>query len=96
MKYYYENETDTILSIDDIKRSYELFGKDYDSFEYYLSCCQWYNNGTLTPIEIKLSSIRRRLAEIEKSADLYGYEFFQDEINNLTAQANEFSKYVTK
>ena len=65
-----------------------------ETFEHYLDCCQWYNNGSLKPIDEKLSTIRRRLAEVEHSADEYGMEYYTDEIENLTGEIDRLTKYL--
>lgn len=51
----YIDETEEIISYDDLKDHFENVmevweREEYDnSFEDYLACCMWWNGGTLTP-----------------------------------------------
>ena len=78
MKYYFENETQSVVSEDRIKAEYEEFGQDYDTFSDYLSACMYWNNGTLTPIHEKINAIYRQInitSDAEEAEELV--EFLQ-------------------
>ena len=100
-KYYYNNETDTIESIDVIRsdyydlfgEDYDLFGEDYDTLEDYITACQWYNNGALTPVSIRLQRVKRELNRKLMLAQKYGYDEYADELADLLEQMDILSKY---
>ena len=93
-KYYYNNETDTIESIDYIRTDYyNLFGDDYDTLEDYITAAQWYNNGALTPVSVKLAGVKRELNRKLMLAKKYGYDEYADELADLLEQMDILSKY---
>ena len=95
MKYYYNNETDTIESLDVIRSDYyELFGQDYETFDDYLSACMTYNNGVLTDVTEKLRSVKRELNKTLSLARTYSYDEYEEEIIRLLADMDTLSKYV--
>lgn len=52
----YIDETEEIISYEDIKNHFEngmteAEKAEYNNFEEYLICCMWWNGGTLTPYE---------------------------------------------
>ena len=92
MAYYYNNETDAVDSLDDIRSDWEMLcaegSVDPDEpFSYYLSGCMWWNNGVLYPLDDYVCMLNRRLAQVERSADQSNeHELYNDEIDNLTAE----------
>lgn len=97
MKYYHVNETDAVISIDTLKRDYyDVFGEDYETFDDYLNACMYYNNGELTPIEDKLTQIKRELNRKLALADAYGWDEYADELTELLAEMHRFSKYARR
>lgn len=95
MKYYHNNETDTIESIDVIRSDYyEIFGEDYDTFDDYLNACMTSNNGALTPVSVKLRQVKRELNRKLILAQKYGYEEYADELADLLEQMDIYSRYT--
>jgi len=93
-RYYFNNETDEIESLDTIRSDYyDLFGDDYDSLEDYITACQWYNNGTLTPVSVRLARVKRELNRKLMLAQKYGYDEYADELADLLEQMDVLSKY---
>lgn len=66
MQKYYNSNDGTVITIDDVKKYYDEFGKDYETFEYYLDCCQYYNNGSLTRLEIYIQRLENLLNKYSK------------------------------
>ena len=92
--YFHNNETDTVESISDIRRSYDRFGDEYDTFQDYLSACMWWNNGALTPLEDYASSLEKQLAHLQHCAIIHdAWELYQDEIDELMAELEQLSIY---
>lgn len=95
MKYYHVNETDEIISTDTLRSDYyETFADDYQTFDDYVKACMWYNNGELTPVEDKLTAVKRELNRKLAFADTYGYDEYADELTELLAELHRYSKYV--
>lgn len=93
-KYYHNNETDVIESIDTIRSDYyEIFGDDYETFGDYLSACMTWNNGVLTPVSVRLKDVKRRLNEKLMLARKYGYDEYADELADLLEEMDNLSKY---
>ena len=61
MQKYYENESGTVLTIEDIRKDYKEFGKEYSTFDDFLECCQDYNNGTLTDLKTYISRLETKM-----------------------------------
>lgn len=95
-RYYLNNETDEIESIETVRTDYyNVFGRDdYATFDEYLTACQWYNNGALTPVSVELRRVKRELNEKLILARKYGYEEYADELADLLEVMNVYSKYV--
>ena len=94
-RYYHNNETDTIESIDTIRTDYyDLFGDDYETFDDYIEACMTYNNGALTPVSVKLKQVKRELNRKLMLAQKYGYDEYADELADLLEQMDILSKYA--
>lgn len=94
-KYYYNNETDTIESIDVIREDYyTLFGNEYDSFDDYLSACMTYNNGVLQDITSRRNRVKERLNQKLVLAQKYGMDEYIDEVTELLAEMDRLGKYI--
>jgi len=94
-KYYFNNETDAIESLDVIRSDYyDVFGQGYDTFEDYLTACQWYNNGALTPVSVELKRVKRELNEKLMLANKYGYEEYSEELAELLELMDYYGKYA--
>jgi len=76
MEYYFENESQTVISENDIKEAYKLFASEYDSYSDYKKACMWYNNGSLTPLQSKIASVKRELAIKTDTEDIAETELF--------------------
>ena len=94
MKYYHNNESDIIESLDDIRSDYELFGDEYDTFDDFLNACMASNNGVLTPVSVRLTTVKRRLNEKLVLAQKYGYDEYADELADLLEEMDTLSKYA--
>ena len=94
MKYYHNNETDVIESLDTVRADYELFGDEYDTFDEFLNACMTWNNGALTPVSVRLTTVKRRLNEKLVLAQKYGYDEYADELADLLEQMDILSKYT--
>ena len=66
MQKYFDSNDESVITIDDVKKSYDEFGKDYETFEYYLESCQYYNNGSLTRLEIYIQRLENLLNKYSK------------------------------
>lgn len=51
MTYYYNNESEQIETEKAIAEAYVLFADEYESYQYFKSCCMYWNNGALHPIK---------------------------------------------
>ena len=71
-RYFYSNEQDRILSLDEIREEFEEFQQEGyytdEPFQYYLQNCMYWNNGDLTPIIDRYDSLRKKLAKVENLA----------------------------
>lgn len=95
MKYFHNNETDAIESLDIIRSDYyEIFGDEYETFDEYLNACMTSNNGALTPVSVKLQQVKRELNRKLMLAQKYGYDEYADELADLLEQMDIFSKYT--
>ena len=94
-RYYHNNETDTIESLDTIRTDYyDLFGDDYETLDDYINACLTINNGALTPVSVKLKQVKRELNRKLMLAQKYGYEEYADELADLLEQMDILSKYA--
>lgn len=96
--YYYCNETDDVVSTDDMRKIYEserASGNSFmmDSFESFMECCMWYNNGELTPLADHVTALRKRLNSLERLALASGYPAEYDD--DVTALRDEIRHYET-
>ena len=94
-KYYLNNETDAIESLYVIRSDYyDVFGQDYDTFDDYLTACQWYNNGALTPVSVELKRVKRELNEKLMLSRKYGYEEYAEELADLLELLDYYGKFA--
>ena len=49
-QYYYNVDSDRIMSIDEIYNYYCEFSNDYETFSEYVNSCLYINNGSLKPL----------------------------------------------
>ena len=95
MKYFHNNETDCIESLDVIRSDYyEIFGDEYETFDDYLNACMTCNNGALTPVSVKLQQVKRELNRKLMLAQKYGYDEYAEELADLLEQMDTFSRYT--
>ena len=97
MAYYHCNETDEILTTDQIRSMWEQMKADGsidpdDPFDYFLSGCMTWNNGSLEPLSHYINRLRLQLWQAERLDNLCHGEY-TDEIDNLTTQIAEYEKY---
>ena len=79
MKYYWENETQEVISEAKVKAEFSMFGHDYESYSDYLSACMYWNNGSLTPLAEKISSVKKEILRKESLND----EFYSEDVAEL-------------
>lgn len=66
MQKYFESTYEEVITINDVKKSYDEFGKDYETFDDYLESCQYYNNGSLTRLEVYIQRLENLLNRYSK------------------------------
>lgn len=94
-RYYHNNETDTIEELDTIRTDYyDVFGDDYETFDEYINACMTWNNGALTPVSVRLKSVKRELNRKLALAQKYGYDEYADELADLLEQMDILNKYA--
>lgn len=56
-RYYLDENSGEPVSLEQLKADYEMLKEAdpesyacYDSFDYYMNACMWYNNGALRPL----------------------------------------------
>lgn len=91
MRYYFENESQSVISEAEIKANFEEFKDEYETYSDYYSACMWWNNGSLTPIEEKIDSVKREIAKKEAFDSESDIEFFAEDISELRS----FLDYLT-
>lgn len=93
MAWYYCNEDDRILSTDDIRQEFDMFRSEGEyqgvSFSDYLTGCQWFNNGALTPLLNHVDSLKRELSRVRSYGDPDNDEWIAD----LSVRIAECEKY---
>ena len=94
MRYYFMNETQSVVSETDIKRNYEEFKSEYESYSDYHSKCMYWNNGELTPIEEKIASVKREIARKEAFDSESDVEFFAEDISELRSFLDYLTSFV--
>lgn len=80
---YWNNETDSVETLEDIRKSYDLFGEEYETFPDYLSACMWYNNGALTYLCSHVSKMKNDLIRFEEFYESSEREAIMQEIEQL-------------
>ena len=71
-RYYYSNEDDRIMSLEEVRECYEISRRDgdgflTDSFDRYLEGCMSRNNGDLTPLDTYAARLSRDLSRTDDS-----------------------------
>lgn len=94
MRYYFVNETQSVISETDIKRNYEEFKSEYESYSDYYSACMYWNNGELTPIEEKIASVKREIARKEAYASESDADFFDEDLSELRSFLDYLTSFV--
>ena len=93
MNYYYCNESDKIISTDELRQEFDAFRSEGEypgvSFSDYLTGCQWFNNGALTPLLNHVDYLKRELSRVKS----YNDPDNDDWIATLSAQVTECEKY---
>ena len=69
-RYYYSNENDRIMSLDEIRECYEISRRDgdgflTDSFDRYIEGCMSRNNGDLTQLDTYAARLSRDLSRTD-------------------------------
>ena len=93
MTYYYCNEDDCILSTAELHQEFDMLRSEGEyqgvSFNDYLTGCQWFNNGALTPLLNHVDHLKRDLARVKS----YDNPDDDEWIANLSAQIAECERY---
>ena len=67
-KYYYDTESNEVVSIETIKKGFEEFKRqqpeEYNCFDEYLSCCMLNQNGTLETLQAYIAEIEDEITKI--------------------------------
>lgn len=95
-KFYHDNETDEIVSLDKLRYDWERFMQDgtfsaderevYSDFVYYFEACMYYNNGSLTPLRQYIHKLRSELSAIDDPTEIIA---MSDRIMELTRYESE-------
>ena len=98
IKYYHSNEWDEVVSIDLIRSEYEMFQSEGEyldvPFDQYLEGSMYWNNGDLTPLTEYSNALKHRLRQLLTFIrDDCEREYYEDEIDTLTAQIKELEQY---
>lgn len=95
-KYYWNNETDEVMDLGDIRRDYYDVFEDPDelSFDEYLARCMSYNNGVLRDVSDKYQETKDELNRKLILARKYGYDEYADELVNLLGDLHRYGKYT--
>lgn len=88
-KLYWNSEADTVETLEKIRSAYDLFSPEYESFDYFLSACMYWNNGALVPLNEKIDRLQRRL-------DRYGNSLDIEEIEEITQEINSYKKLFSE
>lgn len=93
--YYWNNETDDIIS-EDVFRSdyYDKFNDDELSYDEYLARSMTYNNGVLMDVSDRRAEVKKELDRKLMLARKYGYDEYADELYNLLAELDRLGKYT--
>lgn len=84
MNMYWCNETDSIVTEDELKENYRnIYASEYETFPDYLSACMWYNNGALTDLYSHISKLKKDLNRFIDWYDAEEVKAIQDDINRL-------------
>jgi hypothetical protein len=93
MTYYYCNEDDRILSTAELHQEFDMLRSEGEypgvSFSDYLTGCQWFNNGALTPLLNHIDNLKRDLARVKS----YNNPDDDEWIATLSAQVTECERY---
>ena len=93
--YYWNNETDDIIS-EDVFRSdyYDKFNDDDMTYDEYLARSMTYNNGVLMDVSDRRAEVKKELDRKLMLARKYGYDEYADELYNLLAELDRLGKYT--
>ena len=93
--YYWNNETDEIIS-EDVFRSdyYDKFNDDELTYDEYLARSMTYNNGVLVDVSDRRAEVKKELDRKLMLAKKYGYDEYADELTDLLAELDRLGKYT--
>lgn len=80
---YWNNETDEVVTMEDLMQSFPLFGNEYESFDDYVSACQWYNNGALCHLYKHIQNLEHDLIRFSEWYDDEEKESIRHEVSRL-------------
>ena len=93
--YYWNNETDDIIS-EDVFRSeyYDKFNDDDMTYDEYLAHSMTFNNGVLVDVSDRRAEVKKELDRKLMLAKKYGYDEYADELTDLLAELDRLGKYT--
>ena len=93
--YYWNNETDDIIS-EDVFRSeyYDKFNDEELTYDEYLARSMTFNNGVLVDVSDRRAEVKKELDRKLMLAKKYGYDEYADELTNLLAELDRLGKYT--
>ena len=96
---FYDIESNQIITQEQLHSEYmenrKNFPEEFDySFSDYIHNCLTDSNGTLEPIDRKIRKLEKELNELEKSAYIYGEEYFSDDMEEVKEQIEYFKKIM--
>lgn len=68
MQKYFDWNGEKVITEEEIKENYDEFAnkEEYETFEKYLECCQDYNDGSLTKLDVYIQRLENRLNKYSK------------------------------
>ena len=98
-RFFYESETGAVIDVDSLRTLYEttddeLITDTDTTFDEYIERCMSYNNGTLHTIHEMYEDSKRKLDNLLRMAQKYGYEEYADELAEQLADMHAWSKLL--
>ena len=99
MTYFYDVDRERVVTEAEVRESYdeEIRIGETDpketTFARFIELCMTYNNGSLVYLYEHVDRLHEWLAEARKNAELYGAEYYQDEIDNLEGEIHDLEAY---
>ena len=69
MQYFFNTESGRIENLDDVRKDFELFHSEYETFDNFLTACMYYNNGALIPLRMHIQRLESQLKRADELDD---------------------------